>query len=569
MNALIATHRFATATFALITVTLLVTISPIFAPARAAFWDGSAAQLIRDQSMTITVSSLILMMGALALAMQRRDKMIGLQHNLLRAQERNIEIHSKAIHEHSIVCETDPDGTIVDLNNGFELLFGYGRTEILGKNVDILYEDDRHDKNYLRVQDALAAGQVFSGEQKLLTKSGKIVTTMSTVVPLFDDDGVHIRNVSMRTDVTELRKSEADRHLTALLKKLQDEVYIYTVDTQSIVFMNDSALEKSNWTLDNAKAKKIHDTNKKFDADLFAEHVRPILNGDVQAVTARVWRDNDYVEIVTRMHVLSDDVPVFVSVCRDISERKKAELEKLKTVSYVSHELRAPLTSIIGALRLLKSGVSGDLSDDVTAIVDVAERNSERMLDVLSGILDLEKINAGKMVITCEPMDLVELVNDAVEMNKGYADQHGVEFTAAVMPNKCEVDGSPSHLLQVMTNLMSNAAKFSPKGDTVTIGFTEMGESLRVYVSDNGPGITEEDQAKVFDSFAQVEPVDGKYRNGTGLGLTISKKIIQLHSGQIGLESTVGEGTTFYFDLPKQFPKPEIQRLPESGVAAA
>lgn len=568
MKYIVETHRIATVSLLLIGLTLILTVSPAFRPAITAFLDGAAYNLISEKMYNATIASLIMLMAALSLALHRRDQIIILQEKLLREQMKDIEVNSRAIHDHTVACETNPDGKILDISKSFEQLFEYDREEILGKKIDILYEDDRHDKNYLKVLDVLSGGQTYSGEQRLRTKSGKVVTTLSTIVPYFDEDGNHIKNVSMRTDVTELRRSDAEKYLTALLKKFQDAVYIYTVDTQKILFMNDIALEKSGWSDGEATSKYVHETDSKFDKALFAAHIQPILDGEKQTATAQVWQGSEFVEIVTRLHTLPDETPVFVSVSRDISERKKIESEKLKSVSYVSHELRTPLTSIIGSLKLLKSGAVGDLENKIGSVVDIAERNSERMLEVLNSILDLEKFEAGKMNFTLKPTSLVSLVNSAVEMNKGYGDEHGVSFSVKNVPPIAVVLGSSSHLMQVMSNLMSNAAKFSPRGGDICVELVEKTSFWRISVTDKGPGIPLESQDKVFNSFAQLKPADGKYRAGTGLGLTISKKIVERHSGRIGLVSVVGEGTTFYFDIPKPELGSSDEMLTSSKIAA-
>jgi len=190
------------------------------------------------------------------------------------------------------------------------------------------------------------------------------------------------------------------------------------------------------------------------------------------------------------------------------------------------------------------------------------------MLEVLNSILDLEKFEAGKINFSLKPTSLVKLVNSAVEMNKGYGDEHGVSFSVKKVPSIAVVLGSSSHLMQVMSNLMSNAAKFSPRGGDICVDLVEKANFWRISVTDKGPGIPPESQNKVFNSFSQLEPADGKHRAGTGLGLAISKKIVERHSGRIGLISVVGEGTTFYFDIPKPELGSSDELLPSSEVAA-
>ena len=487
----------------------------------------------------------------LAYTVCRQNRRLEAERQSIKDGKMQISFQLDAMRMHSIVAETDPDGYFRDVNENFEKLFGYTRDEIIGRSASILFEDDRHDRNYINLRKLIKRGEVFSGEQELITKNGKRVRVQSTIVPIFDSEGNHLRTITMRTDVTAVRRAEADHFLTALLKELPDEVFIYRVEDQRIIFMNDLALERCGWTLEDARKKTIAETAPDFDMEIFNAHIQPLLTGREKKVTIQARNQGAYVEITTRIHVLPDNDPVFVSILRDITERKRQERHRLQVVSNVSHELRTPLTSIKGSLRLLKSGVAGDLPSEGQQLVDIADRNTDRMLAVLNDILDFEKIVAGKMEMEMAPLRLDEFVKEAIAVNTGYAVEHHVNFKAGELPEGAMVTGDRNRLMQVMTNLMSNAAKFSPEGEDVVISVSDQGSAWRISVADKGPGIPPEGREKVFESFAQLEPADGKPRKGTGLGLAITRRIIKLHAGRIDFESTLGEGTTFHIDLPK------------------
>jgi len=339
--------------------------------------------------------------------------------------------------------------------------------------------------------------------------------------------------------------------MTMLLKKLQDEVYIYTIDTFEITYMNDLALKRCGWTQDEAHTKTIIDTNEHFNVEIFKEHVAPLLRGEEESARIMTKYNDDYVEITTRIHSQPDNQPVFVSVLRDVTERKLQEKRRLQIVSSVSHELRTPLTSIKGSVRLLKSGVAGNLAPEAMQLAEIADRNTDRMLGILNDILDFEKIVAGKMDLNMEPLELSGFLEEAISVNSGYAVEHGVRFILGEVVENAVVNGDKNRLMQVMSNLMSNAAKYSPPDGEIELSVSDQGDAWRVSVADHGPGIPPEGREKVFESFGQVAPADGKPRKGTGLGLAITRKIIKIHSGEIDFDSTVGEGTTFFFDLPK------------------
>lgn len=239
-----------------------------------------------------------------------------------------------------------------------------------------------------------------------------------------------------------------------------------------------------------------------------------------------------------------------VGIYTDISQKKKMDLLKSEFVSTVSHELRTPLTSIRGSLGLIAGGVVGELPDQAKGLVDIAYSNTGRLLTLINDILDIEKIQSGKLSFDLKPQTLMPLVEQVIVANSGYAERHNVTFTLVeglpgVMVN---VDGE--RLIQVMSNLLSNAAKFSHDGGSVDVVVSQEGERVRVAVTDHGVGVPENFSNIIFDKFTQADSSDTRHKGGTGLGLNISRSIIEMMQGEIGFDSTLGVGSTFYFTLP-------------------
>jgi signal transduction histidine kinase len=235
---------------------------------------------------------------------------------------------------------------------------------------------------------------------------------------------------------------------------------------------------------------------------------------------------------------------------RDITAQLEAERMKKEFTSTLSHELRTPLTSIIGSLQLINAGVLGDVPKDVAELTDVAERNGQRLLDLINDILDIEKIESGKLTLLPEPIRVDELVEEAVLLNKGFGDRFKVRFEPHGTLSTEEVRGDRKRLLQVMTNLLSNAAKFSPEGDVVQITTEARGAALRVGIHDRGPGIPEAFRPRIFGRFNQADSTTSRQKGGTGLGLAICKRLIEMMEGSIGFDDRPGGGTTFWFELP-------------------
>jgi len=241
---------------------------------------------------------------------------------------------------------------------------------------------------------------------------------------------------------------------------------------------------------------------------------------------------------------------MFTGIVRDITERKKVDKMKTEFISTVSHELRTPLTSIMGSLGLVRGGAGGDVNGKALSMIDIAYNNSDRLIRLINDILDSEKLASGKMDFRMETLDVMELVNRAIEENKGYGEEHNVTYELKDELPGANIYGDADRLLQVLANLMSNAAKFSPGGAKVELSVTKQDRNIRLAVTDHGPGIPEEFRPALFDRFTQSASSDTRQKGGTGLGLSITKAIAERHGGAIGFETETGKGSTFYVDLP-------------------
>ena len=235
---------------------------------------------------------------------------------------------------------------------------------------------------------------------------------------------------------------------------------------------------------------------------------------------------------------------------RDITQQLEAERMKQEFTSTLSHELRTPLTSIIGSLQLINSGVMGELDKDALDLTLIAERNGQRLLDLINDILDVEKIESGKLQLQLETIDLPELVNESITLNRAFADRFKVRLATEGELAPVRVTADRKRVLQVMTNLLSNAAKFSPEGSTVLVTATLHEEYVRVGVHDSGPGIPESFRNRIFGRFAQADMSHTRQKGGTGLGLAICKRLLEMMGGRIGFDDRAGGGTVFWFDLP-------------------
>jgi PAS domain S-box-containing protein len=245
----------------------------------------------------------------------------------------------------------------------------------------------------------------------------------------------------------------------------------------------------------------------------------------------------------------------------DIDERKQAEnriieerqkIDRLKNdfVSTVSHELRTPLTSIRGSLGLVLGGVTGTVPAPAVKLLDIAYKNTERLVRLINDLLDIDKIASGKMDFDLQWYDLSPMIEQAIETNAAYGAQLNVKFVLHDETANVAVKVDYDRMMQVMANLFSNAAKFSPEHGVVDVTIAVGSGVARISVQDHGPGISDEFRAKIFQKFTQQDSSDTRLKGGTGLGLAISQALIEKMGGRIGFESTLGQGTTFYLELP-------------------
>lgn len=375
--------------------------------------------------------------------------------------------------------------------------------------------------------------------------------------------------------------------LSALQKSIVDSTNyaIISVDLNGMITtFNPAAEELLGYSADEVVGKEtpmlFHDAGevKKRRKEIEEESGRPLAS-DFEAFTYSAQRDipetRDWTYIdkngkripvmlaVTAIQTDSGELLGFVGIANDISARKEVDRMKNEFISTVSHELRTPLTSIRGSLGLILGGKAGEVPEKANSLLKIAANNCERLVRLINDILDIEKIESGKMDFKLTPLDLNALIQQAIDANRSYADTFSVKLQFDKPASTYRVRGDADKLLQVLTNLLSNAIKYSPAGEAVTVSVVRQGDQVRVLVTDRGPGIPEEFQKQIFQKFAQADSSDTRQKGGTGLGLAITRAIIETHGGKISFETRPAR-TTFYFDLPLMT---ELAELPKAKAA--
>ena len=399
-------------------------------------------------------------------------------------------------------------------------------------------------------------GEATETERVLTSSDGFKRTVAVSRLPDIDEHGFVRGYFRLGIDISEQKASEALlNNRNNFIRSVTDNLPIsiaYIDAAGAFQFVNRTSERWNN-------ALRLEMIGKKFDEFVsLAPGDREAVNRTLAGHTTVSEQHLTYPDGVTRWVEITrvpdcDDDDTLLGYFRmaiDITERKNIEAAKEDFISTMNHELRTPLTSIKGSLSLIKSGVVGAVPDGIAKLVDIAAGNSERLIRLINDILDAQKIAAGRMDYAFKSLDLAGFLSEAIEANKGYGDSYKVRFALNAGVAPAWIDGDHGRLMQVLSNLLSNAAKFSPENDVVDIVLAKQDRFFKISVHDNGPGIPVEFRSKIFGKFAQADVSNNRAKGGTGLGLNITRSIVEAHGGTIGFECGDAGGTTFYVSLP-------------------
>ncbi|MFC2968325.1 ATP-binding protein [Acidimangrovimonas pyrenivorans] len=379
-----------------------------------------------------------------------------------------------------------------------------------------------------------------------------------------DEDGRPLRLLGTMTDVTPLKEAfelaeERERELSSLIENAPVAMSVLGRDSTFLI-VNDAFcafVGHPKEALVGFKARElpnirdIHD----FDASL-----RAFWTGGDQSFTSELhYVRPDGAEVfgivtASRLQPGPGQAPKIIFQVVDITERKRLERLKGDFVATVSHELRTPLTSISGSIALILGTMSDQMPDKARHMLDIAQNNAKRLGSLVNDLLDMQKLASGNITLETVQADVGTVMKEAVSETDAYAKRFGVRFELSLpeAPLAAEID--PNRFKQVMANLMSNAAKFSPEGGQIEITLEREAEGKRRYarvsVTDHGRGIPSEFRSRIFRPFSQAASSSTRDREGTGLGLVISKEIVEKMGGTIGFDSEPNVQTTFWFRFP-------------------
>lgn len=269
--------------------------------------------------------------------------------------------------------------------------------------------------------------------------------------------------------------------------------------------------------------------------------------------TARFYKIN-----AGKVKALKGDNLGIVTVVHDITLEKQLDNLKEEFLHSITHDLRNPMTSIRGFLRFLLDGIAGEVNPQQKKMLGTMDRASEKLLTMINDILDIAKLEAGKLDVSIEDINIRDIAAHVIEIAKGLSQRKNITFNVVIDESIGTIQADPKLIERALTNLLGNAVKFTPEEGKITLKINDVDNTIKVSVIDNGEGIPPDYIDKVFDKFKQVM---GQRKGGTGLGLTICKYIVEGHKGQIWAESKLNQGSTFIFTIPKNLVKSDMGKI--------
>jgi PAS domain S-box-containing protein len=460
------------------------------------------------------------------------------------------------------ILEVDQEGRILLVNNSGERLFGYRREELLRMSVDDLVPERlrarhaAHRESYSAAPASRPMGQ--SMRLRALRKDGVEIPVQISISPLPDDGTLHtvaiIRDVSEAEAMAEALKESAAQ--TRQLFELNPvPCCVYETGTLQFLDVNAQAIATYGYSREEFLSLSVRDLRcPEADPDWESE----------DGLRCHRKKNGDRIEVEAQRHPMHyQGKEAHLVVLRDITERKRfeetieearsraesASRAKSEFLASMSHELRSPLHTIIGFSELLAEGLEGPLNEKQKRFVQHIQKDSQHLLTLINDILDLSKIEAGRLEIATEVASLSGLCEEAVSHVAHPAEQKNIEIRTNV-PRNLEAWADRTRVLQVLLNLLSNAIKFTPAGGRILIEGSRAGAQVALSVSDSGIGVAAEHHESIFDVFYQVSATTKGVREGTGLGLAICRRLIEHMGGRIWVESEPGRGSKFTFTMP-------------------
>ncbi|WP_406660824.1 PAS domain S-box protein [Methanolobus sp. ZRKC3] len=470
-----------------------------------------------------------------------------------------------------LVWLKDVNGVYLTCNSKFERFFGAKEADIVGKTdydfvgkelADFFTQNDRV---------AMEAGKPTMNEETLIYSDDGHMEYVETIKsPMYDSNGRLNGVLGVGRDITQrkqaenvIRKRELQLHSAQKVGRFGSWVFDFNSGSldASEEALRIYGLEGTQYTFEDVRGVPLSEYRPMLDTALI-DLVTRKLPYDVQY---RIIRQNDgevrYIHSVAEYFAARDAV---IGSIQDITESKQAEdalltakltaeaasRAKSEFLATMSHELRTPLNSIFGFSQMLHDQISGELNEKQIEYVSNVLVSSKHLMELINGILDLSKVEAGKMELGCEKFKVFEIIYETLGLMQPAANIKNIDIETKIENDDLELYADKKMIKDIMYNLLSNAIKFTPENGEICVKTSSINGELQVSVSDNGIGISKDEQQEIFTPFKQVDSFLTRKVGGTGLGLAIMKRYVEMHGGNVTVESSLGNGSTFTFVIP-------------------
>lgn len=466
------------------------------------------------------------------------------------------------------ITVVDMKGIVRDWNKSAEGMMGYHADEVIGtSNRKFFVEPEEADRIMDLVQ---REGTIKNYRAIMLRKDGELVHICMSAALLRDKNDVPIGTVRVSRDITkevELEKRiKAERdNMKLIFESMADGVYLVSEDYK-VEFMNKILRDEFRDRVGGICYNVFHNREEPCPRC----KISAVMTGKTVRWEWYAGRTNKTYDLLETPLKNIDGSISKLTIFRDVTERKKAEdviqklnkalelkvvdleaVTRLKTefLSVTSHELRTPLTPMKAQLQMLQDGYMGEMNEKQGNSIEIIHRNLTRLDTLINDILDISRLEAGRIKISLDSISINDAVKEAIKMQEPFAEEKAIKVSTklAELPN---IIGDAERLRQVIGNLLNNAIKFSDISADVVVKTERVGENVLFSVTDYGIGISEDDIEKLFKPFSQIDPSFRREHGGTGLGLAIAKGLIQAHNGEIWVESELDKGSTFFFSVP-------------------
>jgi PAS domain S-box-containing protein len=449
----------------------------------------------------------------------------------------------------------DPAGIITAWSPGAERLFGFTAQEAIGRPLGLIIPPDKREEANRNRETINRLERIANLQTVRIAKDGRRIDVVIDGSPIRSRSGqplgssIIARDVGIEKLTEEMFRLAVESCPNGMIM-VDGGGRIVMVNTETERLFGYAREELLNKPVDLLVHERLRGQYRRY-RDSLDGNLDPRRISTGQNLFGRRKDGSEFpVEVGLNPIKIRDGVLV-LSVIVDITERQRNDRLKDEFVSTVSHELRTPLTSIAGSLGLLAGGAAGQMPERAMRLLKIAHKNSERLVRLINDILDIEKIESGKIELDLKRVDLRELAEQAIEANRGFAQSYGAQIVLDPAAASAHVRADADRLVQVITNLLSNAIKFSPPEGEVLVGIECRANDVHLTVRDHGSGIPDEFKSRIFQKFAQADATDARQKGGTGLGLSIVRQIVTLLGGSVGFADAPGGGTIFHVDLPR------------------